>query len=70
MLEAYPDYFVVYTRGDEELCQMVRWDEVQNGYSVRGKPEWMLVVRVVRKNLFITLTAVPNWCIASTNLYR
>lgn len=37
LLEAYPDYFVVYTRGDEEFCQMVRWDEVQEWVFRQGK---------------------------------
>ena len=47
LLEAYPDYFVVYTRGDEEFCQMVRWDEVQEWVFRQGKAGMdMIVIRV------------------------
>jgi len=60
LLEAYPDYFVVYTRGDEELCQMVRWDEVQEWVFRQGKAGMdMLVVRVSEEE-FVFINAYSS----------
>ncbi len=37
VFEAYPEFFVVYTRDDHEYCQMARWDEVQEWVYKQGK---------------------------------
>ena len=60
LLEAYPDYFVVYTRGDEEFCQMVRWDEVQEWVFRQGKAGMDIIVIRVSEEEFVFINAYSS----------
>ena len=60
IFEAYPDYFVYYTRGDEEYCQMVRWDEVQEWVFRQGKAGMDLITVKVSEDEFVMLNAYSS----------
>lgn len=61
ILDAYQDYFVVYTRKDNVYCQMVRWDEIERWALKSGKSATDAVVVQIGEDGLEEYVFVPSF---------